>query len=294
MNDVATMLLHLPIGIFILVLLQEITSCLRGTCRNETGIGMPLGLGVLSSIGAVIAGYMLWFNGDGAYGDIGERHLWGGTIFTCGVILVAILKKWTIVSRWSPMAYKIPLLISVGIMFFTSHDGGTMTHGAGFLTRYSPFDCKETKTGGGDNGQPAEPEVYANVIQPIFEKKSTTPVAARKVNPIDRMRMKDVVIPPNFFLGWSVAALGPLIAWYHPRKLITTALAFTNVTDSHNVVASVRFLVGGGVEVSFCAYTNILVSENRIAKHKNFKSFIFLRNCVHSIVKPHIILSQIL
>ena len=61
--------LHLPIGIFILCLLQEITSCIRGTCRNETGVGLPLAFGVISSIAAVIAGYMLWMNGDRPYGD---------------------------------------------------------------------------------------------------------------------------------------------------------------------------------------------------------------------------------
>ncbi len=173
MGQFHPLLLHLPIGIFILVLLQEISSCLRGTCRNETGVGLPLALGVWSSIGAVICGYMLWFNGDGAYGDLGERHLWGGTIFAAAVILVAILKKWTVVSGWNPMAYKLPLLLSVGIMFFTSHDGGTMTHGEGFITKYGPFDKKR---GNGEDGTDptkpvAAPEVYANVIQPIFENK---------------------------------------------------------------------------------------------------------------------------
>ena len=54
--------------------------------------------------------------------------------------------------------------------------------------------------------------------KPLYEKKSTTPVAARKVGPIDRMRMKDVVIPPDFTMAWYVAALGPLIALYHPCK----------------------------------------------------------------------------
>ena len=178
MGQFHPVLLHLPIGIFILVLLQEISSCIRGTCRNETGVGLPLALGVWSSIGAVLAGYMLWFKGDGAYGDIGERHLWGGTIFAAAVILVAILKKWTVVSGWKPAAYKVPLLLSVGIMFFTSHDGGTMTHGKGFLWKDAPGWIqslvgveKKDPNGGGDDPVAAEPEIYANVIQPIFDNK---------------------------------------------------------------------------------------------------------------------------
>ena len=91
MGQFHPVLLHLPIGIFILILFQEIVSFFRPNIK-ETEVGIPLILGVLSSIGAVIAGYMLWFNGDGAYGDIGERHLWSGTVFASATILVAILK----------------------------------------------------------------------------------------------------------------------------------------------------------------------------------------------------------
>ena len=168
MGQFHPVLLHLPIGIFILILFQEIVSFFRPNSR-ETEVGIPLILGVFSSIGAVIAGYMLWFNGDGAYGDIGERHLWSGTVFASATILVAILKKWSVMTGLSVAAYKVPLWLSVGIMFFTSHDGGTMTHGAGFLTRYSPFEGKKSD----DKEEPvlAEPEVFANVIQPIIEKK---------------------------------------------------------------------------------------------------------------------------
>lgn len=168
MGQFHPVLLHLPIGIFILILFQEIVSFFRPNSR-ETEVGIPLILGVFSSIGAVIAGYMLWFNGDGAYGDIGERHLWSGTVFASATILVAILKKWSVTTGLSVAAYKVPLWLSVGIMFFTSHDGGTMTHGAGFLTRYSPFEEKKSD----DKEEPvlAEPEVFANVIQPIIEKK---------------------------------------------------------------------------------------------------------------------------
>jgi hypothetical protein len=54
--------------------------------------------------------------------------------------------------------------------------------------------------------------------KPLYFPESTTPVAARKVSKFERMRMSDVVIPPNFFLAYAVALLGPLIMWYHPCK----------------------------------------------------------------------------
>ena len=163
-------LLHLPIGIFILILLQEIFGFMRN--EKEKGVGFPLMLGILSSVGAVITGYMLWRNGDGAYGELGESHLWGGVIFTSAVIATAVIKKWALLNGWVVISYKLPLVASVAIMSFASHDGGTMTHGAGFLTRYSPFEEKDDSDDD-DSDAPvaAEPEVYANVIAPIFEQK---------------------------------------------------------------------------------------------------------------------------
>lgn len=165
--------LHLPIGIFILVLLQEIFGFMRN--EKEKGVGFPLALGVLSSIAAVICGYMLWLSGDGSYGDIGERHLWGGTIFTSAVIATAVIKKWVLLNGWMVISYKIPLFASVGIMFFTSHDGGTMTHGKGFLTKEAPGPIKAIlgiKDEDKDQEQVvAEPEVYADIIQPIFDRR---------------------------------------------------------------------------------------------------------------------------
>jgi hypothetical protein len=54
--------------------------------------------------------------------------------------------------------------------------------------------------------------------KPISERKSTTPVSAKKVNKIQRAIMKDVVLDPDYFLAWAVGLLGPLILWYHPCK----------------------------------------------------------------------------
>ncbi|MDX1680628.1 MAG: c-type cytochrome domain-containing protein [Akkermansiaceae bacterium] len=166
-------LLHLPIGIFILILLQEVGASIKGR-KPEPEVGFPLILGVWSSVAAVIAGYLLLKHGDGSYGDIGERHMWGGTVFTCTVIATAVLKKWVGVMGWKPMAYKLPLVASVGIMGFTSHDGGSMTHGSDFLTKEAPDPVKKMlgiEVESKDQGPVSDPEFYTAVIQPIFERR---------------------------------------------------------------------------------------------------------------------------
>ena len=53
---------------------------------------------------------------------------------------------------------------------------------------------------------------------PVGVKKSTTPVPVRKVNSAQRAMMSDVMLDPDFSLTWALAALGPLIMWYHPCK----------------------------------------------------------------------------
>lgn len=52
--------------------------------------------------------------------------------------------------------------------------------------------------------------------KPLYQPKSTPPVADKKVSWLARQAMPDVMIDPSYFLTWAVAALCPLIIWYHP------------------------------------------------------------------------------
>jgi len=166
------LVLHLPIGVFILVLLQEIGGCIKGR-KVEPCVGFPLAFGVWSSIAAVIAGYLLMRSGADDYaGETANRHMWGGVIFTAAVIATAVLKKWVGVMQWKAVAYKLPLVASVAIMGFASHDGGSMTHGSDFLTKHAPGPLKMLLGGGADDkGNPDDPLLYAGVIEPIFERR---------------------------------------------------------------------------------------------------------------------------
>lgn len=59
---------------------------------------------------------------------------------------------------------------------------------------------------------------YSN--KPLYQPKSTTPVADRKVSWLERQTLPDVMIEPSYFLTWAVLALGPLIWWYHPCESV--------------------------------------------------------------------------
>lgn len=64
--------------------------------------------------------------------------------------------------------------------------------------------------------------------KPLYTRESTTPVADPKFSRLQRMMMKDEVIPPDFSLTWAVALLGPLILAYHPCRYF-----FSSVNNFH-------------------------------------------------------------
>ncbi len=168
--------LHLPIGVFILIMLQEI-GALISKRRSETprALGFPLMFGVFSAILAVLAGFLLFSSGadDFAGNELAERHLWGGIFFAVAAVVTLVMKGWSISMAGSPIWYRLLLFGSVGVMTFASHDGASLTHGSDYLTQYAPdplriaigLDPKEVD-------EPVkDPVVYADVIQPILNRR---------------------------------------------------------------------------------------------------------------------------
>lgn len=163
--------LHLPIGVYALILLQELVATVRRE-PSERGIGLIMGFGVVSSIVAVLAGYLLWRSGGDDYqNDLATRHLWGGTLFAVGTIIVALLKGWGSVKGWNVWSYRLPLLALIALMGFASHDGASMTHGSDFLTKHAPAPIKKLLGEGGGASSSKEPMFYDQVVQPILERR---------------------------------------------------------------------------------------------------------------------------
>lgn len=171
--------LHLPIGVFALLVLQELGAMLSSRPRDPRGDSLfPMFFGVASAIVAVLCGFML-FHGDesGAYvSEIGERHMWGGLIFAVVSVLTFIVKAWTVALGSSPALFRLMLFASVGVMGFTSHDGGSMTHGSDHLTKYAPEPLRRLlglePRKKAEEAKPLEQQlVYADIVAPILERR---------------------------------------------------------------------------------------------------------------------------
>lgn len=92
--------LHLPIGIFSLILLQELLGMFsREKTRRSV---LPIFIGAASAVVAVIAGFLLYHGGGYEGSELAEDHLWGGLGFASAAVLTMIVKAWSLAPphRW--------------------------------------------------------------------------------------------------------------------------------------------------------------------------------------------------
>ena len=173
------LLLHLPIGVFALILFQELGAIFgkRGGESANTPL-FPLFFGAASAIVAVLAGFLLYHGEVQFRGNaLADRHLWGGLIFAVAAVVTFILKAWTVALNGNPAFYRLLLFASVGVMGFASHDGASITHGEDYLTEYAPQPLRSLL--GTEKAEavavPAkadgEPLIYADIIAPILERR---------------------------------------------------------------------------------------------------------------------------
>lgn len=191
------LVLHLPIGMLVLVLITE-TGRLFSKTKSQTSGIVPIFFAAATAVVAVLLGFVLYYSAGGEYKqELAERHLYGGIIFACGVIVAFIAKVWVnyVDGRGNPL-YWVLLVANTGVMSLASHDGASLTHGEGYLTKYAPEpvlrllkmpvpekkDKKEEKSESGEAPAPAvdgvpvpaassDPVVYTDIVTPIFEQK---------------------------------------------------------------------------------------------------------------------------
>jgi uncharacterized membrane protein len=177
------LLLHLPIGVFALILFQELGAIFgkRGGESGNTPL-FPLFFGAVSAIVAVLAGFLLYHGEVQFRGNaLADRHLWGGLVFAVAAVVTFMIKAWTVALDGNPAFYRLLLFVSVGVMGFASHDGASMTHGEDYLTEYAPQPIRDLiendKAKAAVTTAPAPVKtssqqlVYADIVAPILERR---------------------------------------------------------------------------------------------------------------------------
>lgn len=178
--------LHLPIGVFALIILQELWLMVRkkGGASDDASL-YPLFFGAISAGVAAVLGFLL-YHGEAEFSksELVEQHLWAGLFFAVAAVLTLLAKLWTVAMQWNPMFYRLLLFVSVGIMGFASHEGASITHGENYLTEYAPEsiqklmapqanaeDKKSAQSVSASTVVPSDPVVYSDIVAPILERR---------------------------------------------------------------------------------------------------------------------------
>jgi uncharacterized membrane protein/mono/diheme cytochrome c family protein len=157
-------LVHLPIGILLIAVLFQLLSQKEKYKSLHSAIGVSLFIGMLSAIASCISGFLLSQTGD--YDEqLVFNHQWLGI----GTAFISMLAYFFYTKNKSFLKW-IMVLLAV-LIIITGHLGGSLTHGAGYLTQAfsnSPSNSN-SKTALIANVQ--EALVYNDIIQPIFQSK---------------------------------------------------------------------------------------------------------------------------
>jgi uncharacterized membrane protein len=178
------LVLHLPIGLIVLLVAVEFVRLFqRGERRAERPmlVWVAVWLAALSAAAAVGSGWML--GGSDAYAEGGTLtlHRWLGVAVGSGSLLAAL--AWTV--RWT-RGYQVFLLLTAGVLLPAGHYGGTMTHGAGFVTepiRAAIERDRATREGDAEVEVPPAVETPADPAGPAAPAPPADPIAV--VPPVD-------------------------------------------------------------------------------------------------------------
>jgi uncharacterized membrane protein len=176
------LVVHLPIGFFLLVAMGEAASLvpeLRD--RVEPALGLLVPVSALAALAAFLMGQLLSLEGGFPAAALG----WHRRLTLLAVIGMAAC--WVLYDQQRERAgqgrtlYRAALAATLGLLSLGAHFGGTMTRGESYLSKYAPGPLKPllgapeaSKEAAQAPSKPAaptsDPLVYQDVLQPILTK----------------------------------------------------------------------------------------------------------------------------
>ncbi|MFC5865083.1 c-type cytochrome domain-containing protein [Acidicapsa dinghuensis] len=159
-------LLHLPIGLIVLVPVLEITGVKRPALREAAGFVLSVAL--IVALPTLALGYMLAY-GAGDSGTTVTLHM-SGAIALCIGLMLCVLMRPAWAARAQANIYPSLLVATLLVLVWTSHQGGSISHGSDYLTHYMPTALRPLlRISSGENVSPDS--FYARHINPVLDAK---------------------------------------------------------------------------------------------------------------------------
>ena len=162
------LLVHGPVAFLFLVPVMELAGRRAGWAYLRTAAGWVLAFAAAAAFAAACDGWLLAWSGGYRGHDV-TNHLWAGVMLTAAAAAAALARG------RAGLLYPFLLVLTLGLMVWTAHGGGSISHGDGFLTDKMPAGLRSLL------GLPATPE-------PAPARVAAAPAAAvkgglRSVNP---------------------------------------------------------------------------------------------------------------
>lgn len=162
------LVLHFPIVLIILALVLELLDRFKLIQKHHTTVTLILIAASASCVFVVAAGYFLYASGEYS-GDLISQHFQAGVLAGAGILLTtASYFAHQLFAGIFQKLYLGLLIVTNGFVGYTSHIGGSITHGQDYLTEYMPsFSVMNDRT-----QKPLDSMlVYEDIVHPFLTTK---------------------------------------------------------------------------------------------------------------------------
>jgi len=159
------LVVHLPIGLIVILPLVEFAGTRRQSFREVAGFLLQISLA--TCVVSILFGFLLAY-GSGGIGTTVTRHMRGGILLAIELLLcLAVRPSWLRAQR--SRLYAILLTAVLMTLAWTAHQGGSLTHGSDYLTRYMPATLKRVLAPSAVSSHPNS--FFARHIYPVLDTK---------------------------------------------------------------------------------------------------------------------------
>ena len=165
------LLVHLPIGMICGALLLQISRRFRPVEGPDTSLSLLWAATALSAILSALTGY-LHANGNDYTKELLDTHKCSGIGLAILSSLVAAIHLLGRSGIWIKSVRAILVYATIGLLIYTGHGGGSLTHGADYLSMSTlAVDDPEASS------RPASidsADLFADAVMPILQTKCTS------------------------------------------------------------------------------------------------------------------------